>query len=484
MSTDSQTRSRHPQPRRALPPPIPQFPRFPSRGRRRSAAVRDADRVIIFDTTLRDGEQSPGASMNLGQKLQVARALSELGVDVIEAGFAAASPGDLEAIAAVGREIEADRREPRALHQGRHRRVLEGAAARAAPPLPRLPRHLAHPPRLQAEAREGRDHPPRGGRREARARALRGRRVLHRGLRPHRARVPRRGGRAGDRGRRRDREHPGHGRLRAAVHVRRDDPLPQEARPRHRRRDRLGPLPQRPRPRRREQPRGRDGGRAAGGVHDQRDRRARRERVARGDRHGVPHAPGRPEGPHRREDRAALPDEPARLAGHRPARPAEQGHRRAERVRARGRHPPARDAHPPRDLRDHAAGGGRVREEPARPRQALRAPRAEGAARRARLHARRRGVDKVFQDFKVLADKKKDIYDADIEALVVHGQILAEGSRAWELEALSTTSGTGTLPVASVALRSRDGERHRTPPPATAPSMRCTAPSRRSPGSR
>ena len=57
-----------------------------------SAAVRDADRVIIFDTTLRDGEQSPGASMNLGQKLQVARALSELGVDVIEAGFAAASP--------------------------------------------------------------------------------------------------------------------------------------------------------------------------------------------------------------------------------------------------------------------------------------------------------------------------------------------------------------------------------------------------------
>ena len=61
----------------------------------------------------------------------------------------------------------------------------------------------------------------------------------------------------------------------------------------------------------------------------------------------------------------------------------------------------------------------------------------------------------------MLADKKKDIYDADIEALVVHGQILAEGGRAWELEALSTTSGTGTLPVASVALRTRDGERHR-----------------------
>jgi 2-isopropylmalate synthase len=64
-----------------------------------------ADRVVIFDTTLRDGEQSPGCSMNLGQKLRVAKALSELGVDVIEAGFAAASPGDLEAIQAVSREV-------------------------------------------------------------------------------------------------------------------------------------------------------------------------------------------------------------------------------------------------------------------------------------------------------------------------------------------------------------------------------------------
>jgi 2-isopropylmalate synthase len=68
-------------------------------------------------------------------------------------------------------------------------------------------------------------------------------------------------------------------------------------------------------------------------------------------------------------------------------------------------------------------------------------------------------VDKVFQDFKVLADKKKDIYDADIEALVVHGQILGKGGVAWTLEALSTTSGTGTLPVASVALRAADGGR-------------------------
>ena len=52
------------------------------------------DRVLIFDTTLRDGEQSPGCSMTQPEKLRVARALAELGVDVIEAGFPAASRGD------------------------------------------------------------------------------------------------------------------------------------------------------------------------------------------------------------------------------------------------------------------------------------------------------------------------------------------------------------------------------------------------------
>src|SRR5438105_4264443 len=66
----------------------------------------DAERLIIFDTTLRDGEQSPGASMNLGEKLEVARALRDLGIDVIEAGFPIASPGDFEAVQAIAREIE------------------------------------------------------------------------------------------------------------------------------------------------------------------------------------------------------------------------------------------------------------------------------------------------------------------------------------------------------------------------------------------
>src|SRR6478736_3810279 len=65
----------------------------------------DPNRVIIFDTSLRDGEQSPGCSMNLGEKLEMARALAALGVDVIEAGFPIASPGDFESVQANARQV-------------------------------------------------------------------------------------------------------------------------------------------------------------------------------------------------------------------------------------------------------------------------------------------------------------------------------------------------------------------------------------------
>ena len=64
------------------------------------------DTVLIFDTTLRDGEQSPGCSMNLEEKLRVAAQLEALGVDIIEAGFAIASEGDFEAVSAVARQCE------------------------------------------------------------------------------------------------------------------------------------------------------------------------------------------------------------------------------------------------------------------------------------------------------------------------------------------------------------------------------------------
>jgi len=63
------------------------------------------DRVIIFDTTLRDGEQSPGFSMNLAEKLRMAEALAERGVDVMEAGFPIASPGDFESVQEIARHI-------------------------------------------------------------------------------------------------------------------------------------------------------------------------------------------------------------------------------------------------------------------------------------------------------------------------------------------------------------------------------------------
>ena len=70
-----------------------------------SFGTLDPDRIIIFDTTLRDGEQSPGFSMNLEEKLRMAETLAELGVDVIEAGFPIASDGDFEAVQAIAAAV-------------------------------------------------------------------------------------------------------------------------------------------------------------------------------------------------------------------------------------------------------------------------------------------------------------------------------------------------------------------------------------------
>jgi len=67
--------------------------------------MADDRRIRIFDTTLRDGEQSPGASMNQAEKIEVARALAALGVDIIEAGFPIASPGDFESVRLIATEV-------------------------------------------------------------------------------------------------------------------------------------------------------------------------------------------------------------------------------------------------------------------------------------------------------------------------------------------------------------------------------------------
>eukprot|EP00658_Telonema_sp_P-2_P020857 TRINITY_DN1826_c0_g1_i1.p1 TRINITY_DN1826_c0_g1~~TRINITY_DN1826_c0_g1_i1.p1 ORF type:complete len:398 (+),score=101.59 TRINITY_DN1826_c0_g1_i1:196-1389(+) len=73
--------------------------------RRFSAAAHNTERVIIFDTTLRDGEQSPGATLFGNEKMEIARLLSRLGVDVCEAGFPIASQGDFEAVTQIAHEI-------------------------------------------------------------------------------------------------------------------------------------------------------------------------------------------------------------------------------------------------------------------------------------------------------------------------------------------------------------------------------------------
>jgi len=67
--------------------------------------MANENKVLIFDTTLRDGEQSPGVALNVEEKLEIARALDRMNVDIIEAGFPASSPGDLESVTAIAKEI-------------------------------------------------------------------------------------------------------------------------------------------------------------------------------------------------------------------------------------------------------------------------------------------------------------------------------------------------------------------------------------------
>ena len=108
-----------------------------------SFGTLDDDRIIIFDTTLRDGEQSPGFSMNLEEKLRMAEALAELGVDVMEAGFAIASPGDFESVQAIAETFAKDGPVVASLGRAsrRHPAQRRGAEAGRAPAHPHRPRH-------------------------------------------------------------------------------------------------------------------------------------------------------------------------------------------------------------------------------------------------------------------------------------------------------------------------------------------------------
>ena len=145
------------------------------------------------------------------------------------------------------------------------------------------------------------------------------------------------------------------------------------------------PLPRRPRPGGGQLARRHRGRRAAGGVHRERHRRAGRQRGAGGDRHGQPRARPSAGLPLQRRHPRDLPHEPAALLSHRQLPPAQQGDRRPERVRPRGRHPPARHAAERAHLRDHPAGDGRHSALDPGPGQALGPPRAGAPLPRAGL---------------------------------------------------------------------------------------------------
>ena len=214
-----------------------------------SASSEGADRVHIFDTTLRDGEQSPGISLNTQEKVEIAQQLARLGVDVIEAGFPITSPGDFEAVQEISRNVEG----PVICGLARtHKADIDAAwgaiSRRRAAADPHLHLDLRHPHRAPAADDPRRRQGPGPGRGGPGPLLLRRRRVLADGRDPGRHRVHRRGLRDRGGGGGDGRQHPRHGRLHDAGGVRRVLPPPLRAGPRPGRGRDLGPLPRRPRP--------------------------------------------------------------------------------------------------------------------------------------------------------------------------------------------------------------------------------------------
>ena len=180
------------------------------------------DTVRIFDTTLRDGEQSPGIALNAAEKVEIARQLERLGVDIIEAGFAISSPGEVEGIRAVGHAVDCVVASLARTNDEDVDAAIESLQGASSPRIhvfiATSDIHLEHKLRMTREQVI-----------EAAGRAVRarqgvhvGRRVLVRGRDPHRHRLHGPGGAGGDRGGRDHHQHPGHGRLHGAGGVRRD----------------------------------------------------------------------------------------------------------------------------------------------------------------------------------------------------------------------------------------------------------------------
>jgi 2-isopropylmalate synthase len=420
------------------------------------------DRVVVFDTTLRDGEQSPGASMNLGQKLQVAKALRDLGVDVIEAGFAAASPGDLEAIRAVGQQVEGPIVASLA-------RCNKGDIAASWEALKDAPRRRCHV--FLATSPIHRDFKLKLAKEEIIKRAVDGVRLARekfddvefsaedsaRTELEFLAEVVERAIEAGA------------GTVNIPDTVGYALPSTYAETIRYLRKH----------------VRGID--KVIVSVHCHNDLGLAVANSLAGVMEGARQVECTINGIGERAGNASLEELVMAFRTRQDVLHVQTGVK-TERLyptsrlvsQITGLHVQRNKAIVGQNAFAHEAGIHQHGMLTHRETYEIMRPEEVGFAKSQLVLGKHSGrhalkerlaalgyqlddaaVDKVFQDFKVLADKKKDIYDADIEALVVHGQILQQGGRAWELEALSTTSGTGTLPVASIALRNAAGEKHR-----------------------
>ena len=418
------------------------------------------DRVVVFDTTLRDGEQSPGASMNLSQKLRVAKALAELGVDVIEAGFAAASPGDFEAIQAIARQLEG----PAICSLSRCNRGDIEASWNALKDAPKKRIHV-----FLATSPIHRDFKLKMAKEEIVRRAVEGVKLARekcedvefstedaaRTELEFLAEVVERAIDAG------------------ATTLNIPDTvgyaLPQTYA------ETLGYLKQ--------HVRGIDG--VILSVHCHNDLGLAVANSLAGVMVGARQVECTINGIGERAGNASLEEIVMAIKTRADVLRVATG------VKTERLYPTSRlvsqvtginvqrnKAIVGQNAFAHEAGIHQHGMLTHRETYEIMRPEEVGFSRSSLVLGKHSGrhalkerlaalgyklddaqLDKVFAEFKVLCDKKKEIYDADLEALVIHGQILAAGQRAWELEALSTTSGTGTLPAASIALRNRQGER-------------------------
>jgi 2-isopropylmalate synthase len=422
--------------------------------------ARRSSRVVIFDTTLRDGEQSPGASMNLEQKLQVAKALRDVGVDVIEAGFAAASPGDLESIRAISRQVEG----PIVASLSRCNKGDIDASWEALRDAPRRRCHV-----FLATSPIHRDFKLKLAKEEIIKRSVDGVKLARERFEDVEfsaedaarteleflAEVVERAIEAG------------------ATTINVPDTVGYALPSTYA--DTIRYL--------KRHVRGIDG--IVVSVHCHNDLGLAVANSLAGVLEGARQVECTINGIGERAGNASLEEIVMAIRTRHDVLDVHTNVK-TERLyptsrlvaQVTGLHVQRNKAIVGLNAFAHEAGIHQHGMLTNRETYEIMRPEEVGFARSQLVLGKHSGrhalkerlvalgyalddaqIDKVFQDLKVLADKKKDIYDADLEALVVHGQILGKANLAWQLEALSTTSGTGTLPCASVSLRNAAGEK-------------------------